>query len=45
LRGDQAEQLQDQGSRLAKVIVDRFTVGETDPEALKQAVMESVGGA
>ena len=37
------EQLQDLGSRLAKVIMDRFTAGETDPEALKQAAVESVG--
>lgn len=33
------------GSRLSlpKVILDRITAGETDPEALKQAAVESVG--
>jgi hypothetical protein len=34
------EQLQDHP---AKVIMDRFTAGETDPEALKQAAVKSVG--
>jgi hypothetical protein len=37
------EELQDLGSHLAKVIMDRFTAGETDPEALKQAAVERVG--
>jgi hypothetical protein len=35
-------QIQELISRLGKVIMDRFTAGETDPEALKQVAVESV---
>jgi hypothetical protein len=30
-------------SQLGKVIMDLFTAGENDPEALKQAALDSVG--
>jgi hypothetical protein len=29
-------------SRTGKVIMDRFTAGETDPQALKKAAVESI---
>jgi hypothetical protein len=34
--------IQERASRLGKVIMDNFTAGETDPEALKNAAMESI---
>jgi hypothetical protein len=34
--------IQELSSRLGKVIMDRFTAGETDPETLKTMALESV---
>jgi hypothetical protein len=34
--------LKDLSGKLGKVIMDRFVAGETDPEALKKAAVESV---
>jgi hypothetical protein len=35
-------QIQDLSSRLGKVIMDRFTAGETDPAVLKKIAVDSV---
>ena len=34
--------LKDLSAKLGEVIMDRFVAGETDPEALKKAAVESV---
>jgi len=34
--------LKDLSAKIGKVIMDRFAAGETDPEALKNAAMESI---
>jgi hypothetical protein len=36
------EQHKELGSRLGKVIMDRFEAGETDPERLKKDAVESI---
>jgi len=35
-------QIQELSSRLGKIIMDRFTAGETDPERLKEVALESI---
>jgi hypothetical protein len=34
--------LKDLSAKLGKVIMDRFVAGETDPEALKKAAVDSI---
>jgi hypothetical protein len=34
--------LKDLGAKIGKIIMDRFAAGETDPEALKKAAVESI---
>jgi hypothetical protein len=38
-------EIQELSSRHGKVIMDRFTAGETDPEVLKRIAMESTRSA
>jgi hypothetical protein len=38
-------EMQELSSRLGKVIMDRFTAGETDPEVLKRIAVESTRSA
>jgi hypothetical protein len=35
-------QIQELSSRLGKVLIDRFTTGETDPEKLKAIALEHI---